>query len=116
GSPLDPRTEGSNRLIKDGAHVVTEVADVVAEVSPMLKAASRQAMAAAQEEDAGPANPGESDRDRCVEALGPTPVTVDEIVRFTNATPAVVHLVLLELALAGRIERHSGQRVSLLRA
>jgi len=116
GSPLDPRTEGSNRLIKDGAHVVTEVADVVAEVSPMLKPASRQAMAAAQEEDAGPANLGESERDRVVEALGPTPVTVDEIVRFTNATPAVVHLVLLELALAGRIERHSGQRVSLLRA
>ena len=47
-------------------------------------------------------------------ALGPTPVAIDDIIRFTRLKPAVIHLVLLELALAGRLERHSGQRVSLI--
>ena len=46
------------------------------------------------------------------EALGPTPVAIDEIIRFTGLRPALVHLILVELTLAGRIERHPGQRVS----
>ena len=51
---------------------------------------------------------------RIVAALGQTPVEVDEIIRFTGIRPAVVHLVLLELALAGRIERMPGQRIALI--
>ncbi len=116
GSPLDPRAAGSNRLIKDGAHIVTEVADILSEIDPMLAGPPVSGPALEQEagEGAGPLDAGDDDRAKIVAALGPTPVAMDEIVRFTGIRPAVVHLVLLELDLAGRLERHPGQRVSLL--
>ena len=56
----------------------------------------------------------ESERRRIVDALGPTPVAVDELIAFTGAKPAQVYLILLELDLAGRLQRHSGGTVSLL--
>jgi DNA processing protein len=59
------------------------------------------------------AEPDDSDRARIMEALGPTPVEIDEIIRFTGIPARTVLVVLLELDVAGRIERHSGQRVSL---
>ena len=61
-----------------------------------------------------PLDAEDSDRAKIVAALGPTPVIVDEIIRFTGLRPAIVHLVLIELDLAGRLERHGGQRVSLI--
>ena len=117
GSPLDPRAAGSNRLIKDGARIVTEVDDIIAEVSPMLESLDRPPGDAIGEEegtDMGAPEPADSDREKIVAALGPTPVAVDEVMRFTGLRAAVVHLVLLELDLAGRLERHPGQRVSLI--
>ncbi len=56
----------------------------------------------------------DSERRKIIEALGPTPVQVDEIIAFTGASPAQVWLILLELDLAGRLQRHSGGAVSLL--
>jgi DNA processing protein len=53
------------------------------------------------------------DRAKVIEALGPTPVEVDEIIRFTGLPARVVAVILLELDLAGRTERHGGQRISL---
>ena len=58
--------------------------------------------------------PDDDMRARITAALGPTPVHVDDIIRHTGAPPAQVALVLLELELAGRLERHSGGAVSLL--
>ncbi len=114
GSPLDPRAAGSNRLIKEGAHIATSPDDVIAEIDPML---GRQRRDEAEEPGAEPVPPddvSDDERERVIAALGPTPVEIDEIIRFTGARPAVVHLVLLELALAGRLERHGGQRVSMV--
>ncbi|TIT26443.1 MAG: DNA-protecting protein DprA, partial [Mesorhizobium sp.] len=54
------------------------------------------------------------DRAGVLEALGPTPVAVDEIIRHTGLSAAQVSMVLLELDLAGRIERHAGGNVSLV--
>ena len=51
---------------------------------------------------------------RVIEALGPVPVGVDEIIRHTGLHPAQVFMILLELDLAGRLERHAGGSVSLL--
>ena len=45
--------------------------------------------------------------------LGPVPVSVDELIRQSGLAPPAVHTVLLELELAGRLERHAGARVSL---
>ncbi len=115
GSPLDPRAEGTNRLIKDGAILVTKIDDILAEVAPMLE---RPPLVASANEDEGEraiaTDANDSDRATIVNALGKTPVALDDIIRFTGLRPAVVHLVLLELDLAGRIERHGGQRVSLV--
>jgi DNA processing protein len=114
GSPLDPRAGGTNRLLKDGAVLVTSAEDVLSEIRPML--AARPAPVAAVENTdytPRPISAGDSDRAMVERALGKTPVTVDEVVRFTGLSPALVHLILLELDLAQRVERHAGQRVSL---
>ena len=54
-------------------------------------------------------------RDRIVELLGPSPVTVDEIVRTSGASASEVQIVMLDLELEGLIERHGGALVSMSR-
>ncbi len=117
GSPLDPRAGGTNRLIKDGATMVTAIEDILAEIQPMLgrePAASPTPLAESDHEASLPREAEEDERERVIAALGKTPVEVDEIIRFTGFRPAVIHLILIELDLAGRLERHPGQRVSLV--
>ncbi len=115
GSPLDPRAAGANNLIKQGARMVTNAADVVEAVAPMLADPPR---VSPSDLDAPPsdevrAEPGDEQRKLVLEALGPTPVEIDEIIRFTGVPARTVLVLLLELDLAGRLERHAGQRVSL---
>ena len=107
GSPLDPRAAGSNRLIKEGAHIATSPDDIIAEIDPMLGRQRRDEADEPADEPMATSDVSDDERERVIAALGPTPVEIDEIIRFTGARPAVVHLVLLELALAGRLERHS---------
>jgi DNA processing protein len=116
GSPLDPRAEGSNGLIKQGATLVTEAADVIAVLRPIL---GQEIEFPAEEPEPAPraaheAEPGNEERARIVALLGPTPVLVDDLVRLSGSSPAIVRTVLLELDLAGRLERHGGGLVSLL--
>ncbi|MCV0396428.1 MAG: DNA-processing protein DprA [Rhizobiaceae bacterium] len=114
GSPLDPRAWGTNKLLKEGALLVTEASDVVSEIAPLV---GRPLPVRPLEEPpdlyATPP-PGDSERALILEALGPTPTAIDEIIRHTGLHPAQVYLVILELDLAGRIERHAGGAVSLL--
>jgi DNA processing protein len=116
GSPLDPRSGGTNALIKDGATLVTSPADIIAEITPMLARETDTHPVVAESEARPPVDAGETERERIAAALGQAPVAIDEIVRFTSLPPAVVHLVLLELDLAGRIERVAGGRVQLTAA
>jgi DNA processing protein len=112
GSPLDPRCEGSNGLIKQGATLVTEVTDVTAVLEPILG----HPMELSVEEPDAPSpqpEPESGERKRIVSLLGPTPVGIDDLVRLSGSSPAVVRTVLLELELAGRLERHGGGLVSL---
>jgi DNA processing protein len=116
GSPLDPRAAGTNQLIRDGAHIVTAVEDIVSALSPMLGHAPEPPQPGAAESDGAAVEADDADRAKLLEALGPTPVAIDDIIRFTRLRPALLHLLLVELALAGRIERHPGQRVSMIQA
>jgi DNA processing protein len=45
--------------------------------------------------------------------LGPSPISLDDLIRMSGASPAIVRAVLLELELAGRLERHGGGLLSL---
>src|SRR3954453_13155590 len=113
GSPLDPRAMGTNDLLKQGATLVTEAADVIDAVAPIME---RPLMRTANEPDSEPfeSDPQGHDRDQIPSLLGPAPVTIDDLVRMSGASPAIVRTVLLELELAGRLERHGGGLVSLL--
>ncbi len=115
GSPLDPRAEGTNGLIKQGATLVTEAADVISAIQPIL---GRDAPEFPAEEPAGdggpPPEPAQTDRERIVSLLGPAPASIDDLVRLSQTSPAVVRTVLLELEIAGRLERHGGALVSLV--
>lgn len=115
GSPLDPRAGGTNGLLKDGAILVTETADVAGALAPLAGIPSLRSTSLEEPPDfAATTPPGEDERSLIVEALGPTPVAVDEIIRHTGLHPAQVFMVLLELDLAGRLERHAGGSVSLV--
>jgi len=112
GSPLDPRAAGTNDLIKQGAILITGAADVISAVEPIL---GRPIELPIEEQDDGPLDdePQASDRARIVGLLGPSPVGIDDLVRLSGTSAAVVRTVLLELELAGRLERHGGGMVSL---
>ena len=74
GSPLDPRAAGSNGLLKQGATLVTEAADVIDVLRPIL---GQPAAPSAEEPERAPppaGEPGASERARIVSLLGPTPV------------------------------------------
>ncbi|WP_309084568.1 DNA-processing protein DprA [Chelativorans sp.] len=114
GSPLDPRAAGTNKLLKEGAILVTETDDILDAVAPLLGQPPPQRGVEEPPDLATAPPPGEGERGRVLEALGPTPVAVDEIIRHTGLLPAQVLLILLELDLAGRLERHAGGAVSLL--
>ncbi|MBA3516546.1 MAG: DNA-protecting protein DprA, partial [Rhizobiales bacterium] len=85
GSPLDPRATGSNNLLKQGARIVTESRDIVEAIAPMLEEPPEvRGALSAPVSDVPISEPAESERARIVEALGPTPIEVDEIIRFTG--------------------------------
>ncbi|NNE84427.1 MAG: DNA-protecting protein DprA [Alphaproteobacteria bacterium] len=115
GSPLDPRSRGANRLIRDGAILTESVADIRSGLAPMLAAPPRPETPAPTLFEGLADSEGDgldSARNAVAACLSPTPVTVDEIVRQCQVTAPVVHTVLLEMELAGLIERQSGNRIA----
>lgn len=111
GSPLDPRAQGCNQLIRDGATLVQSAADVADTLAPIgsgLVAAPSRPWTQAPAGDAS-----DAERHAVTRLLGPVPVAVDEVVRQSGVATATVQLVLLELELGGRLERHAGGRVSI---
>jgi DNA processing protein len=123
GHPLDPRAEGTNRLLKTGeVHLVTEPEDIISTLAPMLREGPLVSDHAEPTErpDAPPSDAstelpeiGLEDRIRLLAALGPAPVDIDELGRVTGLAARTLQVALIELALAGCIERHGHQLVSL---
>ncbi|MCG5477787.1 DNA-processing protein DprA [Sinorhizobium alkalisoli] len=124
GSPLDPRCHGTNDLLKQGATVTTSPADVLEGLAPLsrddlfsrldMKEPSIEERPIAPAASTAKSAPGDSDRARIVEALGPTPVEIDDVIRHTGLSASEVYLVLLELDLAGQLCRHGANLVSLV--
>jgi DNA processing protein len=117
GSPLDPRCHGSNNLIRQGAALTESAEDVLRGLGGRRIAPAPAADLAEPDLAPLPA-PAEDDADKAralvIERLSPSPTAVDELVRQTELPPALVASALLELELAGRIERHPGNRVARL--
>jgi DNA processing protein len=118
GSPLDPRSAGTNNLLKQGATLVTETRDVVEALAPILGRPPSPTVEFAASDERGTPEPlpdiRAGERDTIVSALGPSPVDIDELIRSTGLATRKVHIILLELDLAGRLQRHGHQLVSLI--
>jgi DNA processing protein len=106
GSPMDPRYVGSNSLIRDGAILVRDANDIL----DVLGRPSAPTQPLGQKGQ----NRLDGDAAKVVEALGAVPTAVDELVRRCQVSAAAVAEVLLALELEGRLERHRGNRVSLM--
>jgi DNA processing protein len=115
GSPLDPRAQGANHLIRQGA-TLTETADDILRVLAAESARRIRPNAAAAPEPMPELARGEAGEARrlVLEALSPTPIPVDELVRDCQVSLPIVMTILLELELAGMVERQPGHRVCLI--
>ncbi len=119
GSPLDPRAGGTNKLIRDGAVLVTKAADVLDVIGELTDRQRPQGDFFADQNDEftefeAQELPDMNVQEQIISLLSPTPTHIDDLVRESGANISDVHTVLLELELAGRLERHVGQQVSLL--
>ncbi len=112
GSPLDPRAQGCNALIRDGATLIQSATDVIETIRPIASASFRAQTPDFRAERIS-ADASDGDRGVVLNLLSHAPVAVDEIIRQSGLAPAVVHTVLLELELGGRLERRAGAKVSL---
>jgi DNA processing protein len=111
GSPLDPRAQGCNLLIRDGATLVQNAADVVEAIRPyQTQVRSEHTTYEHRPEEM---LDGEDVLASVEALLGPSPVPVDEIIRLSGAPAGSVQTALLEMDLAGRLDRHVGNKVSL---
>jgi DNA processing protein len=112
GSPLDPRAQGCNQLIRDGATLIQNVEDVMSTLQPFDVPRMQEPDSQYELEPISP-DVEARQRETIAELLGPVPVPVDELIRQSSVAPAAVQTILLELELAGRLERHAGGKVSL---
>ena len=114
GSPLDPRCRGTNNLLREGATLVEEADDVVRALTGLRTLREPAGDGYSITNAATPQPELDAARARITELLSPSPVAVDELIRQSRLTPAIVLTILLELELAGRLQRHPGNQVSLL--
>jgi DNA processing protein len=119
GSPLDPRAKGTNKLLREGATLVESADDVIDGLNQAFRTPMSEPypidFAGQPATETPPEMVGEARR-HLEKTLGPTPIGVDEVLRNGSFSAAVVATALLELELAGRLERHPGNKVSLLMA
>ena len=117
GSPLDPRAQGPNHLIREGAVLVRDANDVLEILmnfagdglrEPMQRSASFEQPPAANEDIP------EDAQQTVLDNLSFTPVSIDEMIRACHMSIPVMQTILLELELAGRVKRLPGNRISLL--
>ena len=122
GSPLDPRCRGSNDLLRHGAILTENAEDVISQLAPQLMHPAPPPPPLTSRPTAmdwplvvgrAPAAADDAALEMIAERLGQTPVAVDELVRQCQLSAAAVATLLLELELAGRVERHPGNLVSL---
>lgn len=123
GFPLDPRSFGTNCLIKDGATLVSSANDVLdslamSESMPLFNKMTDKSGLAEDFNDSDFYNISDEDietaQEKVESCISHTPISIDEIVRECEVSVSVVSSIILDLELAGKIEHHQGNKVSLL--
>ncbi|ANK81018.1 MAG: DNA protecting protein DprA [Rhizobiales bacterium NRL2] len=116
GSPLDPRARGANRLIREGARLVESADDILEELASGRTSLFQPVPARFEgpAEDAGFAlDPGDEARSALIEALSPEPAEADVLMRASGLGPSDFNALIVELEIAGRVQRHAGNRYAL---
>jgi DNA processing protein len=115
GSPVDPRSSGPNALIREGATLVSNAQDIIFTLENMTRFTLKETM---KEDDYQfvPINEENLKDARTIvmNNLGPDFVSVDNLIHETGLDARLINIILVELELAGRLERHTGNRVSLI--
>ena len=118
GSPLDPRSQGTNRLIQDGAHLVQSARDILSVLAqkPGISQPDLPSFSPGQLPEVSDMTPEEWAKTRQIllENLAHDPIGVDELCRWCHVSAVDGQAILLELELAGDVQRHAGNRVSRL--
>lgn len=109
GSPLDPRSRGCNQLIREGATLVQDAAEIAELIRPIDGRVIRKTVPAS----IAPVESSEAELKAVTSLMSMTYVSVDELVRQSGASPPTVQMALLELELAGKLERGAGGTVRL---
>jgi DNA processing protein len=107
GSPLDPRAQGCNALIREGATLIQNADDVLEAIGQFARPPENQRSFVFDS-----AEPDDNDRQMIADLLGPVPVSIDELIRQSGLPSSTVQTVLVELEIAGRLDRHAGGRVA----
>ena len=120
GTPADPRTEGTNMLLRDGATLVRHADDILEEINPLIRTDLEEAGKSdltppAASQKTAPSKISDDMREKIINLLSPAPILVDRLVSLSHASAEEVLVVLLELDVAGRLAREAGQKVALLR-
>jgi DNA processing protein len=113
GSPLDPRCDGTNRLIREGAALLTGAQDVIDALAQQSPRTPRELFLEPEPEAESPEELPADARKRLTSLLSHTPIDIDDLIRESGLPAAAVVGVLLEIELAGKLMRHGSQRVSL---
>lgn len=106
GSPLDPRTKGCNRLIRQGAHLIENAEDVIAVLETLRPLDLQEPGSVFQ---AAPFDAAQASSDitkakaRISDLLSPTPTPRDDIIRSSKLPLPIVTAALLEMELCGEI-------------
>ena len=124
GFPLDPRCQGTNKLIKQGAHIIESAADIVANLpqyEKMIESYHNIARDSATQNNSFKALGSkysnivtQAMRQQLIDLLSSTPVDFDCLERESNLPLQVIYTVILELELAGRIIRLPGNKISII--
>lgn len=120
GFPLDPRCMGSNKLIKDGAHMLESSNDVIDNILSYKELKkSLEELENYNNNFKIPVNTSyvdisQSDRKMVISLLSSTPVTYESLLDETKLALPVIYTICLELELAGKIARHTGNKISLI--
>ncbi len=116
GSPFDPRCQGTNRLIKQGAKLIENVNDIIEDL--IIATDQTNNMKFMEPESAGfsgfsTRKPSEDDIDRArkliLSKIDYTAISADEIIAELQIPAQIVSIALVQLELADRIENKNGK-------